>query len=274
MKDAMGIGDGLPANTAESSAAKGKDPLEIYDFLYDPITLTIRTSLPNIPVPGTLAAEGLHRLHHPGRSVTVSGSWYTLGIPVGSLSSSGRSSPLAGAGLIKSDWTRTEALNTYTHIMNIWQTTRYRHIGTETTRAEPDEIERSVKTARGWWVVWMRVKARELRTADLADSTSHGKAREQVSLETDEGSVKEAFLVRRSPERNSTLRDVSGSRADSRSTSLAGRWLLRDQPRSREVSGSGGANAAASMTTNAKGVGEGVGIDARKWVEGLIKLSM
>lgn len=247
-------------NDARSTLLSKGAP-EIYDLVYDPVKMTIRTSIPNIPLPGSLAAEGLHRKSQQMQPVTVSGSWYTLGIPIGVSSSAGGVSPLSSRTLVKSNWTRVEALNVHTHILNIWAGTRNKGAAIGLGGPGAEELERTVKTARGWWVVWMKV------------STSSGLDHVGVQTKPDPGSAKEAILVRRSPQdRAGGGRDQSGTRVDSRTFSSTGKWLLRDQPRSREVSGSG--QSAASSPTNAKGVNDGVGLDARKWVEALVKLSM
>ncbi|EXJ86200.1 hypothetical protein A1O1_06570 [Capronia coronata CBS 617.96] len=247
-------------NTTRATTGS-KDTLEVFDLVYDPDKMTIRTSIPNIPLPGSLAAEGLHRTSRQVQPVTVSGSWYTLGIPIGTSSPAGATSPSSPVALVKSNWTRVEALNVHTHILNIWAGTRYRGAGISLSRSGAGELERTVKTARGWWVVWMKVLA-----------SSDGEP-EVIQSRSNPSSAKEAILVRRSPqERVASSRDPSGARFDARALSSTGKWLLRDQPRTREVSGSG--SGTGSSPTNAKGVNEGVGVDARKWVESLVKLSM
>lgn len=250
-------------------------PLEIYDFIYDPAKLTIRTSIPNIPMPGSLAAEGLQRYQQSQRPVTVSGSWYTLGIPIGTSSASGTSSPAAGAGLVKHDWTRVDALNTYTHLLNIWVATRCYGPELHKGSAGREEIERSIKTSRGWWVAWLRDDTRKEPSEKTKDAGFTTGSQVTGSYQSTDNEAREAFLVRRSPsDRTSAKRDVSGSRGDSRSISTSGRWLLREQPRSRDVSGSKGTFSASTATTNTRAVGEGVGVDARKWVERVVRLSM
>ncbi|EXJ77648.1 hypothetical protein A1O3_09876 [Capronia epimyces CBS 606.96] len=241
------------------STASNKDSLEIFDLVYDPAKMTIRTSIPNIPLPGSLAAEGLHRTSQQTQPVTVSGSWYTLGIPIGIPSTAVATKPSSSRTLVKSTWTRVEALNVHTHILNIWAGTRHKEAGMRIGRSGAEELERTVKTARGWWVVWMKM------------FTSSNSDHAGVQSEPDQVSAKEAILVRRSAQdRAAGGRDASGARLDPRSFSSTGKWLLRDQPRSREVSGSG----HGAGPSPAKGVNEGVGVDARKWVETLVKLSM
>lgn len=284
VKAALDPGSGVPS-TDESRQTKPTDPkdaLEIYDLIYDPLKLTVRTSIPNIPVPGSLAAEGLHRTHHQVRPITVSGSWLTLGIPVGSRatghSAQGPNSPT----LIKSNWTRIEALNVHTHVVNVWAATRPKTAANGTARSTTRDLERTIKTARAWWVVWMRVPSPQRDHGEAGPSDQEGDFLTPDPGNHDGTGVdKEALLVRRSPQaRGAAGSDVSGHRSDSRSISSTGRWLLREQPRSREASGAGPGhpagqgNGASPGLTNAKGVSEGVGVDARKWAEGLIRLSM
>ncbi|KAK7890597.1 hypothetical protein LTR67_007805 [Exophiala xenobiotica] len=243
-----------PTSEASPDEQGKKDLPEIYDLVYDPAKRTVRTSIPNIPIPGSLAAEGLHRTQ--AKSVTVSGSWYTLGIPIGS-SPSGVPETTKAPSLVKSKWTRVEALNVHTHILNLWTATRSAMPNRGQATADTDERERTVKTSRGWWVVWMKVLPPKSATL--------------VGTQTE----KEAILVRRSQDRSAIGRDVSGTRLTSGLSGSTGRWLLRDQPRSREVSGSSQqGHIGRSGVTNAKGMNEGVGVDARKWVEGLVRLSM
>ncbi|KIV89091.1 hypothetical protein PV10_08696 [Exophiala mesophila] len=260
VKEALDPGSLSVSVESDTEPARGaaREAPELYDFIFDPEKLTIRTSVPNIPVPGSLAAEGLHQSHRL-RPVTVSGSWYTLGIPFGSNPASGTASPTGAGGLVKSAWTRIEALSVHSHLMNLWAVTREPRVEYWHAQPKPDEKERSVKTSRGWWVVWMRVEPQDY---DDAQAAITGKV------------PKEAYLVRRALQEYQSGRDASGTRNESRNTSSSGRWLLREQPRSREVSGLASSVATGGDSTTAKGVGQGVGVDARKWVEGLIRLSM
>ncbi|KIX08102.1 uncharacterized protein Z518_02757 [Rhinocladiella mackenziei CBS 650.93] len=285
VKETLQPGSNSFPNREPSPAAVlgSKSLLEIYDLVYDPSKGTIRTSIPNIPLPGSLAAEGLHRAQQQLRPITVSGSWYTLGIPIGSSSSS--TSPSGGSTLVKSEWTRIEALNVHAHILNIWATTREQRVGTGRSRQGNAELERTVKTARGWWIVWMRALSPRGKHGGANNETGEKQTSQNWSTyhsdcdksdcQTNGMVATEAILVRRSPQHHaSSGRETSRSRSDSRRAGSAGRWLLREQPRNREVSGTGYGNGASSGTTNAKDVSEGVGVDARKWVEGLIRLSM
>ncbi|OCT51514.1 hypothetical protein CLCR_07971 [Cladophialophora carrionii] len=257
MRGGLGIESGSPGQDGSSvpPLPEPKDVSEMYDLLYDPAKYTIRTSIPNIPLPGSLAAEGLHRSPQNARPITVSGSWYTLGIPIGSSSTANSTDSPSAAALVKSHWTRIEALNVYTQILSTWTASRDRQAGLTDARPHSEERERTIKTSRSWWIVWMKI------------STS-----DQMSCPTSQNCAKEAILVRRSPQDGSTSsRETSRSRSEARNASSAGRWLLRDQPRSREVSG--GSAMSSPGATNAQGVTESVGVDAKRWVDALIRLS-
>ena len=219
--------------TADGKPDAG-DSNEIYDVIYDPDKLSIRISLPNIPAPGSLSAEGFTSSSR--RSITVSGSWYTLGIPISSSDSS--TGAVSRNTLTKGHWTRVDAINVHTQILNTYMNTHHE-------RQDDGRLdrERTAKTGRGWWVLFMRVPS----------ITNYG-------IDSD----KEAFLVRK----------AVGSSADARkkesaSSSSGSRWLLRDQ--TRDVSGSSSGSKQGSSTV--AGINEGVGVDARKWVEGLLSLS-
>lgn len=78
---------------------------------------------------------------------------------------------------------------------------------------------------------------------------------------------REAFLVRKAADFR------QDNTKDTRIVSTGpGRWLLREQK--RDVSGASSASGGGgSGAASAKGVSEGVGVDARKWVEGLLTLT-
>jgi hypothetical protein len=230
------ITNAMGEGTSTTAAYPGKSPPPIYDLIYDPEKLTVHGSLPNIPLPGPLAAEGL-------ASQTVSGSWYTLGIPTASSPSSSshrnQPAPSAHSDPSRSDWTRVEALNVHTQILNT-------HLA---TRRLKSELERTVKTGRGWWVLWMRVQGKV--NADAEDAGNRGLP-------------KEAILVRKARE------DAANAYSSKSGRQVSGiGWLAREQRRDGSGSSAGGGGA----TTSVAGVSEGVGVDARRWVEGLVSLN-
>lgn len=119
-------------------------------------------------------------------------------------------------------WTRVEALSVHSQILNTYSS----------TRQHTTEQERTSKTSRQWWVVWMRLP----RT---------GPARA-----TGSDAYREAFLIRKASDYIPPAARKSSSRFG------------------REVSGS----AAAGGWGPGK-LAEGIGIDARQYIEGLLSLN-
>ena len=235
--DAMGERSSTTSPPNKNTVSPGQT---IYDIVHDPAKLTVRSSLPNIPPPGSPAAEGLDR---PSGPITVSGSWYTLGIPVSSTTPPQQQQQPTHASPANSEWTRVEALNVHTQILSLWVATR-----------QTRETERTVKTARAWWVLWMRISSPSLSTYDA----------------TDPAADKEAFLVKKA----TTTDPASAKRQENNraGSGPAGKWLLREQ--TRETSGGSVASSgAAAGVTVAASVGEGVVVDAKRWVDGLLSLN-
>lgn len=164
----------LPKSTASTDSSQ-----PICDLVYDPIRLTVHTTIPNIPEPGAVAAEG-----------------------------------------IDSSWNRIEALNVHSQILNTFASTRRR----------TSELERTCKTSRGWWVVWMRLP-------HVTDSYNHDQSRE-------------AFLIRKASD--------------------------YAPPAARKASGMFGRDVSGFNASGNWGPGklaEGIGIDARQYIEGLLSLN-
>lgn len=193
------------------SSQKGSEPntQPIYDLSYDPRTLTVHSSIPNIPDPGTLIAEGL-------------------------------SSDAALAG-----WTRLEALNVHSQILAT----------VASTRRSLSEIERTCKTSRGWWVVWMRLPPSQISSSESKEpEQGQDEVEEQTEFLTDQ--LREAILIRRARDAAVPSAKSSGSRFAS------GIW----KPTGEKMGGT-----AAGW--GPKGLTEGIGIDARRYVEGLLSLN-
>jgi len=100
--------------------AKGSST-PIYDLVWDPKLLTLNSTIPNIPDPYLV-------ISNPSESLP---------------------------------WSRIEALNTHMQIVNTY-------IASTSERAE---MERTCKTSRGWWVVYCRVPDVEPATTSLASGT-------------------------------------------------------------------------------------------------------
>lgn len=214
-----------------------EDQQPIFALVYDPRSFSIHASIPNIPAPGSLAAEGL--------------SSAAEGIPQG--------------------WTRIEAINVHSAILELVKETRP---ATNTEGGGERELERSVKTGRGWWVVWMRMDDDAPQQFENAQSLAIGDGSDTPTLKNQKthdsdyfGSLKgsesshvmtfadarEAILVRRA-------RDAVPAAQKNKSGGL---WGF----------GGGGNGKDAGAGWGPARLAEGVGIDARKYVEGLLSLN-
>ena len=200
-------GSSHPYTTVSTAPGSGPNAQPIYDLVYDPLTLTVHSSIPNIPDPGTLLAEGL------GSEASVSG------------------------------WNRVEALNVHAQVLATATSSRRSH----------SEIERTCKTSRSWWVVWMRLPPSQGTPASSAKSDAGHEQEAQTEFDTE--LLREAIVVRRAREAVGAAAKSVGSRFAS------GMW--------KGASGKSGATAGGG----AKGLAEGIGIDARRYVEGLLSLN-
>ncbi|KAL9601295.1 MAG: hypothetical protein Q9219_002590 [cf. Caloplaca sp. 3 TL-2023] len=174
------VSERLSEASAPKSTAATRSSLPICDLVYDPYNSTVHTTIPNIPEPGSMMDE---------------------------------------QAVLKSPWTRVEALSVHSQILNTYVSTRRR----------PFEIERTCKMNRGWWVVWMRLP--------------HVAASQRM----DEMVYREAFLIRKASDYEASRNKGSG-----------GSWGRTGTP----SSGWGPGKLA-----------EGIGIDARQYIEGLVSLN-
>ena len=119
-------------------------------------------------------------------------------------------------------WSRVEALSVHSQILNTYGS----------TRGQSPEVERTCKTSRGWWVVWMRLPHGTVTQRSCSDVYS------------------EAFLIRKASDyvpsavRKSSLRF------------------------GREVSG-----LNESRGWGPGKLAEGIGIDARQYIESILSLN-
>lgn len=133
----------------------------IRDVLFSPDTLTLHSTLPSIPDNHHLEAVG--PLAPPPRS------W----------------------------WSRTDAVSTHLHIVNIVSATRYPH------GSARSDSERTQKTSRGWWIVWTR------QAGESRPPSSHGEQHDgPVEAET---RGKEVILVRRAGDHTRSLSTTAAS---------------------------------------------------------------
>ena len=176
------ISERLWEAAAPKSTASTKSAQPICDLVYDPVRLTVHTTIPNIPEPGPYSGERQEALL----------------------------------------WTRVEALSVHSQVLNTYSSTR-RHTA---------EQERTSKTSRQWWVVWMRLPRKGGGPGTGIDA------------------YREAFLIRKASDYVPPAARKSSSRFG------------------REVSGSGAGGGWGPGK-----LAEGIGIDARQYIEGLLSLN-
>lgn len=168
----------------------------VYELVYDPSNLTIRSSIPNIPDLGSYSPE-----------VLVSGDPRTV------------------------PWSRVESLNIHHRLLGTYHETRSR----------PREVERTCKTSRGWWIIWVR----------LADS-------DPESSNDSSSAPQEAFLIRKAS-------DYTPTAGHTRGGSSAVRFF-------RDLGGGSGLQSPRADMAPGKLV-EGLGLDARRYIENLLSLN-
>ncbi|KAI2788594.1 hypothetical protein POX_e06614 [Penicillium oxalicum] len=214
----------------------------IYDFIYDSSNLTIRSSVPNIPVPGDPA--------NPQDTPSASGS----------LSPSPSASPFGA--LTSPSLSRLESLSIHERLLSTYIETRSRS----------QELERTYKVNRGWWIVWMRIPHKKNASDQLSalSTTSSSIALSKVAEDcrppgsrlTDQRDISEpheAFVIRKAS-------DYNLSPAHARMSSGA-RFF-------RDLGGVSSSKLTASREESMPSkLAEGLGMDARRYVEGLMSLN-
>ncbi|XHG05301.1 hypothetical protein AWENTII_008537 [Aspergillus wentii] len=190
----------MSENTFDSNKRFSIKNQPVYDLVYDPSNLTIRSSIPNIPDPAANAGD-----------------------------------PNAPP-----PWSRVESLNIHHRLLSTYAETRSR----------PLELERTCKTNRGWWVVWVRLSEPPTTDKDITD--------DEVPTDMNSPAPQEAFVIRRASDHVP---------AASHSRNGSGARFLRDL---------GGASPRLQASRADMGPGklvEGLGLDARRYIEGLLRLN-
>ncbi|KAK3378588.1 hypothetical protein B0H63DRAFT_251885 [Podospora didyma] len=145
-------------------------------------------------------------------------------------------------------WNRIEALNIHNQILNMFIT----------TREDLSGFERTCKTSRGWWIVWNRIfeQVQQRReSGDVSDdlneseiSSGYGDDEEATKWPKPELVItKEIFLIRKASDHAGGVRGVSASYVTPGAT---GGW----------------ADGASRLA-------QGIGIDTRRYIEGLLSLN-
>ncbi|KAL3434733.1 hypothetical protein BDV09DRAFT_86668 [Aspergillus tetrazonus] len=188
----------------EFNTKSQKQANPVYDLVFDPHNLSIRSSIPNIP----------DLTSHNQRKAGTS-----------SLS-------------------RVETISIHHRVLTTYIETRSR----------PLELERTCKTSRGWWIVWVRVPTSADNQQDSPEYSA-GKDKQQ-----------EAFIVRRASDHAA----LSGhTRNPSSIGGGSGARFFRDL---------GGASSPGSSQTVRMDIApsklvEGLGLDARRYIENLLSLN-
>lgn len=162
-------------------------------------------------------------------------------------------------------WSRVEALNTHMQILNLWSA----------TRADISELERTCKTSRGWWIVWNRILERSVE-----DASSSSTERDRPSSR-DESSSKSS---KQSSMNNAAASDESIPSSGSRfSSTVRGSQdeVSKEIFLLRKASDHAGHGRSMSLTGSTSGgwadgasrLAQGIGVDTRKYIEGLLSLN-
>ncbi|PYH99171.1 hypothetical protein BO71DRAFT_479665 [Aspergillus ellipticus CBS 707.79] len=139
-------------------------------------------------------------------------------------------------------WSRVESLNIHHRLLST-------HLE---TRARPLEVERTCKTSRGWWIVWIRMSEPPQQEQESAKSTPSIRTLSDMK----NNAHQEAFLIRRS------------------SDSVSPSGHARSSSSSRFFRDLGGATSPGLRADTGPGkLVEGLGLDARRYIENLLSLN-
>lgn len=226
------------ASRPELSPTNSEDSATpIYDLIFDPRLLTINSTIPNIPSPYHAHFNSLP--NHP--------------------------------------WTRLEALSTHMQIVSTY-------IASTT---EKSEMERTCKTSRGWWVVYCRISDPEPSTASLASGkvgNSSVTAEDSINSEETVSPRASSASPRRSTVSGSLYSGPAhpflevpslGSESGPQEKEI---FLIRRASdhvatkSSRFVSGQSNSSDAGWAAGPGKLV-QGIGVDTKRYIEGLLYLN-
>lgn len=156
-------------------------------------------------------------------------------------------------------WSRVEALNTHMQILNLYKG----------TRADLSELERTCKTSRGWWIVWSRILDREPEAARKSDDSDRESSGGSDSRQEETGESTSAQATHSSSQ-TSTVKAAPPISVDKEI------FLIR------KASDHGGHGRSVSLTVTGGGAGwadgasrlaQGIGVDTRKYIEGLLSMN-
>ncbi|KXJ92086.1 hypothetical protein Micbo1qcDRAFT_195037 [Microdochium bolleyi] len=177
--------------------------------------------------------------------------------------------PARGAqDIALSHWTRAEALNMHNQMLNIYIS----------TLTDYSEVERTCKTNRGWWVVWMRIPSKDMPESATSSQSQISTPRQRTSGTNSVTTAKAAL--------HPTFRKEDSNDSEQSSSSMARSDFKRPKPRVhkeifliRRAGENGGLRGITSAYSEDGGWGDGatrlaqgIGVDARQYVEDLLSL--
>ncbi|KAL4930646.1 uncharacterized protein BDV17DRAFT_35632 [Aspergillus undulatus] len=198
-------------DASEPNNKSQKQHHTIYDLVYDPHNLSIRSSIPNIP----------DLISHQ-QALRLTGTPYL---------------------------SRVESISIHHRLLTTFAETRSR----------PLELERTCKTSRGWWIVWVRMST--------SPDSQQDQAQDPSEHDTEQNTQQEAFIIRQASDHAAT-----SSHHARNSSSLGGGSGARFF---RDLGGasSPGLPQASRMDLAPGKLIEGLGLDARRYIENLLSLN-
>lgn len=145
------------------------------------------------------------------------------------------------------------------------------------TRSRPLEIERTCKTSRGWWIVWVRMSTttpQEETTDNDPTTATTSSYTTPTTATTITAQSQEAFLVRKASDTQATSHSRGGSMNSGGGGSTSFFRDLGGAPSSFSLPSltGGGGGLQADIMGPARLV-EGLGMDARRYIERLLSLN-
>lgn len=188
-----------------------------------------------------LSSSGIYDLVWDPKAMTVHSTVPNIPEP-GEVHDPGRAGPV---------WSRAEATNSHMQMVNIHAM----------TRSEVGELERTCKTNRGWWVVWTRILDRPPAAGsppDEYDEDEPSPASEAISSVTGDSGLTERVKTDELPTGPTIRKEI---------------FLLR---RASDHAGARGRSVSygesLGWTEGSGRLAQGIGIDTRKYIEGLLNM--
>ncbi|KAJ4404933.1 hypothetical protein N0V82_010413 [Gnomoniopsis sp. IMI 355080] len=214
----------------------GKTAAVIYDLVWDPHAITVHSTIPNIPDPGDF-----YSIHDPP------------------------------------PWSRLEALNTHMQILNLFNA----------TRTHVSEVERTCKTSRGWWIVWSRILERVIEDPAKSSSSTilgnrppsppaqqqdeeNGKSSSASNVTSSEGNIMSVPSTA-SGASSTILQDLH--QQVSKEIFLVRKASDHAGGHGRSVSLTAAVGGGAGWADGASRLAQGIGVDTKRYIEGLLSLN-